>query len=178
MAVVKRSICVLTALTFITCFSLGQVTSHPVNESVHFKVWTDLLKTDHGNRTNKTIQIGMTWQNCGPSDPIHANVEISPDPIPIPGKVKISFNATLDITCDAPLRLKLKIKKKILGTIGQFIVLKTLDRVHMMTCVQLSTSTVSEAFHYVPDTLSLSISKGCLQASDKFLSNPSHTVCS
>ncbi|XP_070554174.1 ganglioside GM2 activator-like [Ptychodera flava] len=116
MAVTRRSFNVLTALAFVVCFGVGFVSCLPADESPQYKLWANLLKTQTYSNSSNGTMLKMTWKNCGPSDPIYANLVITPETIPIPGKVNISFNATLNVTCDAPLKLEMKVKKKIAAT--------------------------------------------------------------
>ncbi|XP_070554173.1 ganglioside GM2 activator-like [Ptychodera flava] len=115
MAILRNGMVVAAALTFIACFSFRFVTAHPVDESLQYKLLMDLLSIPQKPHSSNATRLGMTWKNCGSSDPIHANVVITPETIPIPGNIQLSFNATFDITFGAPLQLKLELKKKVVG---------------------------------------------------------------
>lgn len=57
----------------------------------------------------------FNWKSCGPAtDPISADVKLSPDPLSIPGNITASGSANLKVDLVAPVKLALTIQKKVL----------------------------------------------------------------
>ncbi|XP_077983984.1 ganglioside GM2 activator-like [Glandiceps talaboti] len=106
----------LVALSVLLCLSFSYVAAHPADGPLDLRLLMDVLSIPQKPHADNATQFGMTWKNCGDkSDPVSANVTITPDPIPIPGNVQVALNATFNIQFGAPLKAVLTIKKKIVG---------------------------------------------------------------